>query len=69
MAIWSKGVRDVYDAYDVAKHLGYQSQTCSDPRRRLENHLDEYLVHGGIYANEYFFFWFSFMAASWSMFH
>ena len=52
IAIWSKGLRNVYDAHKVAQKLGFQSRS-SNPRRRLENHLDEYLVHGGIYAYEY----------------
>ncbi len=52
IAIWSRGLRNVYDAYEVAKRLGYHSQSL-DPRKRLENHLDEYLVAGGISAEEY----------------
>ena len=52
IAMWSRGLRNVYDAYEVAKRLGYHSQS-SDPRKRLENHLDEYLVTGGISAEDY----------------
>ena len=52
IAIWSKGLHNVYDAYDVAKMLGYRDES-SNPRKRLENHLDEYLVSGGILADEY----------------
>lgn len=52
IAIWSTGMRNVYDAYEVAKRLGYQSPS-SDPRRRLDTHLDEYLVAGGISTDEY----------------
>ncbi|MCJ1458364.1 hypothetical protein MMC28_008736 [Mycoblastus sanguinarius] len=52
IAIWSRGLRNVYDAYEFAKSLGYRSQSL-DPRKRLENHLDEYLVAGGISADEY----------------
>jgi hypothetical protein len=52
IAIWSKGLRNVYNAYDVAKMLGYRNGS-SNPRKRLENHLDEYLVFGGISADEY----------------
>lgn len=51
IAIWSKGLHNVYDAYEVAKALGYDSG--SNTRNRLANHLDEYLVFGGIPADEY----------------
>ncbi|KAI4164367.1 MAG: hypothetical protein LQ342_002014 [Letrouitia transgressa] len=46
IAIWSKELLNVYDAYDVAKMLGY-------PGKRLEYHLDEFLVYGGISADDY----------------
>lgn len=46
IAIWSKGLRNVYDAYEVAEWLGYHS-------RSLKNHRDEYLVTGGISADDY----------------
>lgn len=52
IAIWSRGLRNVYDAYEVAKWLGYHSPSL-DPRRQLDNHLDEYLVAGGISTDEY----------------
>lgn len=52
IAIWSRGLCNVYDAYEVAKRLGYHSKSL-DPRERLENHLDEYLVAGGISSDEY----------------
>ena len=52
IAIWSKKLCNVYDAYDVAKSLGYRDGS-SNPRKRLENHLDEYLIFGGFLADEY----------------
>ena len=52
IAIWSRGLRNVYDAYEVAKRLGYHSPS-SDPGRQLDDHLDEYLVAGGISTDEY----------------
>ena len=52
IAIWSRGLRNVYDAHEVAEWLGYHSKS-STPRKRLENHRDEYLVAGGISADEY----------------
>lgn len=52
IAIWAKGLHDVYDAYDVARGLGYR-QGSRNRRQRLENHLDEYLVCGGVPADEY----------------
>jgi hypothetical protein len=52
VAIWAKGLHDVYDAYKVAEMLGYRNDS-SNPRKRLANHVDEYLVLGGISADEY----------------
>lgn len=52
IAIWAKGLRNVYDAYEVAMWLGYRERSW-DTRRRLEHHLDEYLVWGGISEDEY----------------
>ena len=52
IAIWSKGLCNVYDAYEVAKTLEY----CDGGlhvRNRSTIHLDEYLVFGGILADEY----------------
>ena len=46
IAIWSKGLRNVYDGYDAAKKYEW-------PTKRMENHLDECLVYGGISADEY----------------
>lgn len=57
IAIWSNGLGNVYDAYEVARWLGYQNSSCFDPRRdrhkQLDNHVDEYLVANGILADEY----------------
>lgn len=52
VAIWAKGLRNVYDAHEVARRLGYPSDSL-DRRRRLTNHFDEYLVARGISADEY----------------
>jgi hypothetical protein len=52
IAIWSKGLRNVYDAYEVAKTLGF-CDGGSNARKRLAPHLHEYLVFGGIPADEY----------------
>lgn len=54
MAIWAKGMRNVYDAYEIARWLGYSSSSgSSDRRRRLQHHSDEYLIMNGIPAYEY----------------
>lgn len=45
IAIWSKGLHNVYDAYDVARMLGYLDESSK--------HLDKYLVHRGISADVY----------------
>jgi hypothetical protein len=41
-----------YDAYDVARRLGYTDPGIH-PRRRLSHHRDEYLIYGGISADDY----------------
>jgi hypothetical protein len=41
-----------YDAYDVARQLGY-TDFGIDHRRRLSNRRDEYLVYGGVSADDY----------------
>lgn len=51
IAIWAKDLR-VYDAYDAAKALGYDNDGSGN-RRRLKYHEGEYLVEGGIVADEY----------------
>lgn len=50
IAVFLKGLPHVYNAYEVARLLGYPSYPNPQPgiRRRLENHLDELLVHDGI---------------------
>jgi hypothetical protein len=45
IAIWAKGLPNVYDAYDVARMLGYLDKSSK--------HLDEYLAHEGISADSY----------------
>lgn len=52
IAIWSKGLRNVDDAYEVAGTIGYCNDD-SNPRKRLADHLDKYLVFNGVLANEY----------------
>lgn len=52
IAIWSRDLFGVYDAESVATELGY-FDTGSDRRRMVRNHRDEYLVDGGIAADEY----------------
>lgn len=52
IAVWAKNLAGVYSAEEVACRLGY-SDTGLNPRRRLRNHHDEYLVEGGIAADEY----------------
>jgi hypothetical protein len=41
-----------YDAYNVARRLGY-TDTGIHPRRQLSHHRDEYLIYGGISADDY----------------
>lgn len=52
VAIWSKGLPGVYDAYLVASQLGYHDDG-QNPHKRLSNHHDEYLVHRCVWADEY----------------
>ncbi|KAJ9372674.1 hypothetical protein DTO282E5_2707 [Paecilomyces variotii] len=52
IAVWAKGLTGVYSAQSVASMLGY-SDTGPDRRRRIQHHRDEYLVEGGITADEY----------------
>ncbi|KAI6083107.1 hypothetical protein F4821DRAFT_198334 [Hypoxylon rubiginosum] len=46
IAVWLEGKLGVYDARAAAVALGY-------PRDRLDFHVGEFLVYGGISANEY----------------
>ncbi|KAH2362356.1 hypothetical protein KXV92_007135 [Aspergillus fumigatus] len=52
IAVWAKDLPGVYSAEEVASILGY-SNTGPNPRKRLCNHYDEYLVEGGIAMDEY----------------
>ncbi|KAL4934966.1 hypothetical protein BDV06DRAFT_234851 [Aspergillus oleicola] len=52
IAVWVEHLSGVYSAEEVAARLGY-SDTGLDPRRKLWHHRDEYLVEGGIAADEY----------------
>jgi hypothetical protein len=49
IAVLTKGLPDVYDAYEAAQALGYRDVT-QDTARRLSAHEDEYLVWKGISA-------------------
>lgn len=51
IAISSEDLRGIYRAYDIASRLRYTDDS-RDQRRRLRNHLDEFLVLGGIRAEE-----------------
>lgn len=50
--IWLKWLCGIYDAYQVARELEY-CDNCSNSRKRLVNHSDEYLVHGVISTDKY----------------
>lgn len=52
IAVWTKGLAGVYSAEEAASKLGY-SDTGLDRRRTLWHHRDEYLIEGGIAADEY----------------
>ncbi|KAF2176963.1 hypothetical protein K469DRAFT_721144, partial [Zopfia rhizophila CBS 207.26] len=52
IAIWAKDLQNVYGAYDIALGLGF-TENNQDRRRRLGNHFEEYLVAGGIHADDY----------------
>ncbi|KAF5018644.1 hypothetical protein F66182_9370 [Fusarium sp. NRRL 66182] len=54
IAVWLKGLV-VYDAHSIATSLGYPSVLPSGMghRQRLEHHIDELLVKGGIRSWEY----------------
>ena len=41
-----------YDAYSMAQRLGYTVSSVH-PRRQLSHHRDEYLIYGGISADDY----------------
>jgi hypothetical protein len=46
--VWAKGLRNVHDASEVAEMLGYNNNG-----RNRRYHDDEYLIHGGISADDY----------------
>ncbi|KAL3471730.1 hypothetical protein BJX99DRAFT_262951 [Aspergillus californicus] len=52
IAVWAKGLRGVYNAVDVASTLGY-SEKGTVSKRKIWDHRQEFLVDGGILANEY----------------
>ncbi|CRG91094.1 hypothetical protein PISL3812_08142 [Talaromyces islandicus] len=52
VAVWVKHLAGVYSAEEAASTLGY-CDTGLDPTRKLCHHHDEYLVDGGIAADEY----------------
>ncbi|KAE8130867.1 hypothetical protein BDV38DRAFT_42195 [Aspergillus pseudotamarii] len=52
IAVWTKGLAGVYSAEEAASKLGY-SDAGLDRRRKLWHHRDEYLIEGGIAADEY----------------
>ncbi|PYH96879.1 hypothetical protein BO71DRAFT_374435 [Aspergillus ellipticus CBS 707.79] len=52
IAVWVEHLLGVYSAEEVAARLGY-SDNGLDPHRKLWHHRDEYLVEGGIAADEY----------------
>ncbi len=51
MAVWLQG-KTIYNAYDIARTIGYQTHSA-DRRRRLEHHEGELILHGGISSDEY----------------
>lgn len=52
VAVWAKGLAGVCSAEDAASRLGY-SDTGLDIRKKLYPHCDEYLLEGGLAADEY----------------
>lgn len=52
IAVWVEHLSGVYSAEEIAARLGY-SDTGLDPQRKIWHHRDEYLVEGGIVADEY----------------
>ncbi|KAL4962047.1 uncharacterized protein BDV14DRAFT_179193 [Aspergillus stella-maris] len=57
VAVWARGLMGVYSAEEAATKLGYNDMglTGMDPdeRRKIRHHWNEYLVEGGIAADEY----------------
>ncbi|KJZ69299.1 hypothetical protein HIM_11312 [Hirsutella minnesotensis 3608] len=52
LAVWLEGKPRIYDAHAIARMLDYEVGSA-DPRRRLEHHEEEILLHGAIFSNEY----------------
>jgi hypothetical protein len=52
VAIDTGRVKTYYDAYGIAQNLGYTDPGIH-PRQRLSHHRDEYLIYGGISADDY----------------
>ncbi|KAL6229069.1 P-loop containing nucleoside triphosphate hydrolase protein [Aspergillus navahoensis] len=52
VAVWAKGLTNVYNALDAATTLGY-TDTGTDPVRNIWDHRQEFLVDNGITADEY----------------
>lgn len=48
IAVWAKGLQNVYNAREVAEMLGNDNGNINK-----WNHNDEYLIYGGIPANDY----------------
>lgn len=48
IAIDSSRLRGFIDGYSIAQGLGYRNDGSVDGRRRLANHLGEYLLHGWV---------------------
>lgn len=51
IAVWLSDKEGVYDAYELARNLGY-TNSRDDKRRRLVHHKGELLVDGGVDARE-----------------
>jgi hypothetical protein len=52
VAVWAKGIYHIYRAEHIATALRYNN-SGQDSRRKLSNHRYEYLVWGGIAADDY----------------
>jgi hypothetical protein len=52
IAVWADDLHSLYEAEDIARTLRY-NDSGQDRRRRLRNHRHEYLVWGGICADDY----------------
>lgn len=52
VAVWAKGLTNVYNALDAAMILRY-SDTGTDPRKNIWDYRQEFLVDNSIAADEY----------------